>query len=183
MSLIALIGPAGACVPEVAAALSHDLGIPCAITDEVIEQIAATTPSDISLDQGEDTLRELEREVSLALLRDVTASSERILALGSGCLGNSLSDGYFLPVREALAELAQAGALVVWLTGDLTTLVKRTGLGGPRMAAVASPRKIFYNQLAAREPVYLSASTTSIDTSGLDLEAVVSRVTAVVTAQ
>ena len=179
MSVLVLIGPPGALTTDVAHELSARHGIPSAATDEAIEALAGRTLDQIAIYGEPGELRALERDVSVALLRDAEESlltgnahhgdsdERRILALGSGCLGDTPSDEYFVPVRTLLARVAEEGAVVVYLYGDFSTLVRRINLDGPRLAAVSSPRKIFYEQLALRAPVYEEAASQSIDTSGM----------------
>ncbi len=176
MSLLVLVGPPGALVAETAGEISRRHGVPFADTDAALEQLAGESTELIAVERSEEELRRFERDVALAFLSDVTAQDERVLALGSGSLGNSRSDVEFAPVRARLAELLEAGAVVVHLTGNLATLVHRTGLDGPRLAAVASPRRIFFTQLSQRTPLYTELATQTIDTSGMEL----AEVTAVV---
>ncbi len=176
MSLLVLVGPPGALVAEVAGALSERLSVPYADSEQAIALLTGSTAEEISVHGSEEQLRVTEREVSLAFLNDVSAGDRRILALGSGSLGNSRSDGDFAPVRTRLGELREQGACVVHLTGDLATLVRRTGLDGPRIAAVSSPRRIFFTQMSTRNPLYQQAATATIDTSGQEIQEVVDAV-------
>ncbi|MCF2706450.1 hypothetical protein I6E29_04120 [Arcanobacterium haemolyticum] len=170
MSLIVLIGPPGALLDEVAGELSKRMGRPFLTTTSIAEQVTGETLDDFAIDHSEDRVRALERDIALACLVDIAAADDRILALGSGSLGNNLDDEFFASVRERLAELATNGARVLWLTADLTHLVKRNGLGGPRMAAVSSPRRIFYQQLTQRAPLYEALSEERINTSHRTVE-------------
>ncbi len=176
MSLLILVGPPGALVAEAAGEISRLHNIPFADTDAAIEELTGESTELIAVERSEEDLRRLERDVALAFLRDLSPSDERVLALGSGSLGNSRSDGEFAPVRARLAQLREAGAVVVHLTGNLATLVHRTGLDGPRLAAVASPRRIFFTQLSQRTPLYQELATHTIDTSGMELAEVTAAV-------
>ncbi len=169
MSLLVLIGPPGALVAEVAGELSARMSVPFADSDQAIAAITGSSPEDISVLGSEEQLRGVELEVALAFLNDLSATDARILALGSGSLGNSRSDAEFAAVRTRLSDLREQGACVVHLSGDLATLVRRTGLDGPRIAAVSSPRRIFFTLLSSRTPLYEQAATASIDTSGMEL--------------
>lgn len=180
MNLVILIGPPGTFVNEAAGELSAQLKREFATTDALIALSTGSSVDQLSLEGGEEKLREFEREAALTLLSQVGADSDRILALGSGCLGSSLSDSYFDSVWARMQELGAQGCHIVWLTGDLTTLVKRTGIGGLSMASVGSPRKTFFNHLAQREPVYQKVATASVDTSGLELGGVVEQILAVI---
>ncbi len=178
MSLLILVGPPGALVAETAGEISRRQGIPFADTDATIEQLTGESTELIAVERSEEELRALEKDVALAFLSDITAQDQRVLALGSGSLGNSRDDADFAPVRARLAELRDGGAAVVHLTGNLATLVHRTGLDGPRLAAVASPRRIFFTQLSQRTPLYAELATHTIDTSGMELAEVTDAVVA-----
>ncbi|MFT0847110.1 shikimate kinase [Actinomycetaceae bacterium L2_0104] len=169
MSLLVLIGPPGALVAEVAGELSHRLSIPYADSEQAIATLTGRSAEQISVQGSEEQLRGIERDVALAFLNDLSADDARILALGSGSLGNTRADAEFAPVRTRLADLREQGAFVVHLSGDLATLVRRTGLDGPRIAAVSSPRRIFFTQMSTRGPLYEEMSSFTVDTSGLDV--------------
>ncbi|MFT3942515.1 MAG: shikimate kinase [Ancrocorticia sp.] len=178
MSLLILVGPPGALVAETAAEISRLHGIPFADTDAAIESLTGESAEFIAVERSEEELRRLERDVALAFLTDINAQDKRVLALGSGSLGNSRGDAEFAPVRSRVAQLREAGAVVVHLTGNLATLVHRTGLDGPRLAAVASPRRIFFTQLSQRTPLYQELATHTVDTSGQELAQVTAAVVA-----
>lgn len=166
MTALVLVGPPGALVAEVAALLSERHQMPYVTTDDVIEAVTGTPISDVAVYGGADDMRTLERSVAVALLHDL--EDGRILALGSGCLGQSVADEFFAPVRTELVRARDEGAVVVHLTGDFSALVRRVGLDGPRIASVSSPRKIFYQQLQVRTPLYAAVASYTVDTTGLD---------------
>lgn len=176
MSLAILLGPPGALVAECAERISAASGRSCLIVDDVVEAVAGESPERIVTTKGARALRAVEREVVGAILDSIDAADDRILALSSGSLGDGEDDEDFAPVRRRIAELAGEGAVVVHLTGNLATLVKRTGIGGPRLAAVESPRKIFYRHLSRREPLYAAAAEATLDTSGMDVAEAAERV-------
>ncbi|MCI1676264.1 MAG: hypothetical protein LKJ57_06760 [Ancrocorticia sp.] len=167
MSLLVLIGPPGALVADVTRLLSQERGVPAASTDSAVSALLGESLDQIAIEHDQSEIRRLERDVAVAFLRDAAQSEDaRVLALGSGCLGDSADDPFFAPVRAELAARRAEGGLVVELTGDFHTLVHRTHLDGPRLAAVFSPRKIFYDQLQVRETVYRAVADHVIDTSG-----------------
>ncbi len=169
MSLI-LIGPPGAWVPEVAEELSRRWHVPSADTDAVIGALAGRGVADIAVQDTGAALRELERNVALALLDDLGgAAEERILVLGSGCLGNTADDGDFAPVRQKLSVLRDGGHAVVYLSGDAPTLLRRLRLDGPHPASLFAPRRVFFGQLAARREVYRACADAEIPTDAVDV--------------
>ncbi|AWE42372.1 MULTISPECIES: shikimate kinase [unclassified Actinobaculum] len=170
MSLI-LIGPPGAWAPEVAEELSQRWQVPSADTDAAICALAGRGVADIAVRETGAALRELERNVALALLDDLGgATEERILALGSGCLGNAASDGDFAPVREKLSVLRTEGHSVVYLSGDAPTLLRRLRLDGPHPASVFAPRRVFFTQLAARREIYRACADAEISTDDVEVK-------------
>ncbi|MDO4887937.1 MAG: shikimate kinase [Actinomycetaceae bacterium] len=169
MSLTVLVGPPGALVSQCAAELSARLSRPCASVEEAIEAIDGRSASGIVIESGIEALRSLEASVVGGFLNGLRAEEDKILALGSLSLGDGADDELFAPARASLAGLREAGTFVAHLTGDLATLVRRTGLDGPRFASVASPRRILLGQLPARERLYRSLADVTIDTSGLSV--------------
>lgn len=163
--MIILIGPPGSLAPEVAAELSQRTGAEFADTQALIDQLMMDEDPN---GYAEERLRSIEHDVAVAALNSVDARDERILALGSGCLGNSRDDTGFADVRAKIEELRDAGALVIHLTGSLKVLSHRNGLDGPRLAAVSSPRRIFFTQLSSRTPLYEQMASATIDTTELE---------------
>lgn len=160
--MIILVGPPGSLAPEVAAELSQLTGQEFADAQVAIDQLVGGTGP---VSYTEERARSVEHDVAFAVLSELTPDENRILALGSGCLGNSREDADFADVRTLLARLNEAGASVVHLTASLKALSHRNGLDGPRLAAVTSPRRIFFTQMTARAPLYEQASSITIDTS------------------
>lgn len=169
MSLAILLGPPGAFVSECAGLLSQLTGLPYLDVNDAIEAATGASPERIVTTRGADELRKIESQLVAAILDSIDAGETKILALSSGALGDSDDDEAYASIRRRMADLAEGGATVIHLTGDLKTLVKRTGLGGPRIAAVESPRRIFYGHLKRREPLYASLSNSTIDTTGKSL--------------
>lgn len=168
--MIILVGPPGALIDEVAGELSQATGNEWASASTLIGKMAST--GNLGDPYSEETMRQAEHEVGLAFLDTASAADPRILALGPGCLGNSREDEQFADVRARLTQLAADGALVVHLTGSLKVLSHRNGLDGPRLAAVTSPRRIFFTQLSARTPLYEQAAAFTVDTSEMTAQEV-----------
>jgi shikimate kinase len=151
---IVLIGPPGARVSETAKALAARLGTTVLDTDQDVERQAGKPVSDIFLEDGEATFRDLERRAAAAALAD---NSNKIIALGSGAV---LDDD----VRERLKDHT-----VVYLAADLRTVVKQAGLDQPRIVLPGNPRGQLRALLTERTRTYESLATVTIqseDASG-----------------
>jgi shikimate kinase len=153
---IVLIGPPGARVSETARALADRLGGAVRDTDQDVERQAGKPLSDIFLEDGEETFRDLERRAAVAALAD---NSNKIVALGSGAV---LDDD----VKERLKNHT-----VVYLAADFRTVVKQAGLDQPRIVLPGNPRGQLRALLTERAHTYESLATVTIqseDASGPD---------------
>lgn len=136
--------------------------------DDEIEAIADTTIQNLFATRGEDEFRRLE----LAALRSVAEWAqeagrrsgkrlEAIVALGGGTV----------TIPEARALLRECGH-TVWLQVEVAEAWRRVaGSGRPLAGDVAAFERLFMERRAA----YLAAADWSLDTSGLDVEQLVSR--------
>jgi shikimate kinase len=116
---------------------------------------------EIFREDGEEQFRRLEGEAVDAL----RLKSGEVIATGGG-----------LPCRDGRMEALRALGTVVWLRGDLTVLLDRAArVGGrPMLERSAEEIEALYR---AREPYYARAHVT-VDTAGLGVDQVVSRVLA-----
>ena len=95
---VVLIGPPGSGKSTVGAALAARLGLPLHDTDAAIEAAAGRSISDIFIEDGEPTFRELERaEVARAVEQE-----DGVLALGGGAPVDPLTEQVLagVPARE-----------------------------------------------------------------------------------
>jgi shikimate kinase len=130
-------------------------------TDDMIVSREGRSIPEIFRERGEEAFRRLEAETLEAL----RLKSGDVVATGGG-----------LPCREGRMEALRALGTVVWLRGDLPALLERAGRVGGRPMLERSPAEVeaLYR---AREPYYARAHIT-IDTAGLGVDQVVSRVLA-----
>lgn len=175
MNLI-LYGPPGTRAAECAEGLAARLGRQFATVEAAVEAVDGRPASAIAVESGIARLRSLESAVALALLESMADGDDRILALGSACLGDDLADEEFAAVRRRLDGLRDRGARTVYLTANLAALAKRAGLDGPRFSSVASPRRILLGQLAARAPLYEAYADAVVDVSGREVDDVVEQI-------
>lgn len=147
---VVLIGPPGSGKSTVGAALASLLGVPLHDTDAAIEAAAGRSISDIFIEDGEPTFRELERaEVARAVEQE-----GGVLALGGGA-----------PV-DPLTEQVLAGQVVVFLDVGIADASKRVGFDQSRPLLAVNPRASWVRLMNERRPVYERVATHRVDTAG-----------------
>lgn len=132
-----LIGPPGAGKTTVGRALAHLLGVDLVDTDELVEQSAGRSISDIFVDEGEPAFRAMEVEATRAAL-----ATPGVVALGGGA-----------PMQPAIAELL-AGHPVVFLDVTIAHASKRIGFDGSRPLLAVNPRAAWTTMMNTRRPTY-----------------------------
>lgn len=153
---VVLIGPPGSGKSTVGAALAARLGLPLHDTDAAIEAAAGRSISDIFIEDGEPTFRELERaEVARAVEQE-----DGVLALGGGA-----------PV-DPLTEQVLAGQVVVFLDVGIADASKRVGFDQSRPLLAVNPRASWVRLMNERRPVYERVATHRVDTAGRTPDAV-----------
>jgi shikimate kinase len=158
---VLLVGFMGAGKSVCGRLLARRLGRCFIETDDIIVSREGRSIPEIFRERGEEAFRRLEAETLEAL----RLKSGDVVATGGG-----------LPCREGRMEALRALGTVVWLRGDLPALLERAGRVGGRPMLERSPAEVeaLYR---AREPYYARAHIT-IDTAGLGVDQVVSRVLA-----
>jgi shikimate kinase len=158
---IVLVGFMGAGKSVSGRLLARRLGRCFVETDDMIVSRDGRSIPEIFRIDGEETFRRLEAETLEAL----RLKSRDVIATGGG-----------LPCRDGRMEALRALGIVVWLRGDLGVLLERAGRIGGRPMLERSPAEVeaLYR---SREPYYARAHVT-IDTAGLGVDQVVSRVLA-----
>lgn len=147
---VVLVGPMGAGKTTVAGLLASSWGVPARDTDDDVEGAAGRSISDIFLESGEASFRDLERSA----VADALASHDGVLALGGGAV-----------LDEATRSLL-SGHEVVFLRVGLSDAVKRVGLGSGRPLLLGNIRSRIKALLDERTPVYESVATVVVDTDG-----------------
>jgi shikimate kinase len=158
---VILVGFMGAGKSSCGRLLARRLGRCFIETDDMIVARAGRSIPEIFREDGEEQFRRLEGEAVDAL----RLKSGEVIATGGG-----------LPCRDGRMEALRALGTVVWLRGDLTLLLDRAArVGGrPMLERSAEEIEALYR---AREPYYARAHVT-VDTAGLGVDQVVSRVLA-----
>jgi shikimate kinase len=158
---VVLVGFMGAGKSVCGRMLARRLGRCFVETDDIIVSGDGRSIPEIFRQDGEDAFRRLEA----ATLESLRLKSGDVIATGGG-----------LPCREGRMEALRALGTVVWLRGDLSVLLDRASRIGGRPMLDRAPADIeaLYR---AREPYYARAHVT-VDTAGLGVDQVVSRVVA-----
>jgi shikimate kinase len=150
-----LIGPPGAGKSTVGALLAERLGTGFRDTDADVAATAGRPVSDIFVDQGEQTFRDLERAAAARALNDNQGSSE-VIALGSGAVLD--------PDIQRLLD----GLPVVYLATGFTTIARRLGLDRPRVVIPGNPRGRLRAMLEERRPLYERLAAVTVTTDDAD---------------
>ena len=157
---IALIGFMGTGKTAVGQLLAKKLGKKFIEQDLLIEQKAGKPIPEIFEQDGEIAFRELEIEAT----REIAREQNSIIACGGGVVLNKIN-------IDRLKETA----IIVYLTASPRAIIKRIAPeeGQRPLLAVNNPALAIRELLKFRKPFYERAADISIDTSKLDIEAVV----------
>jgi shikimate kinase len=155
-----LIGPPGAGKTTVGALLASRLGVTFTDTDVEVEAVAGKPVSDIFVEDGEPTFRDLERE---AVARALT-STDGVLAVGGGA------------VLDRQTQQRLAGRPVVYLETGFATAAKRVGLGQARPLLIGNPRATLKALLDQRLPTYQKLAWLTIPTDDTDPEQIAAEI-------
>jgi shikimate kinase len=160
--LVVLVGPPGAGKSTVGGLLAERRGVAFRDTDRDVEATAGVSISDIFVDRGEPTFRELEREA----VRAAVDQHDGVLALGGGAILDAST-------RQLLEDQT-----VVFLDVGLSDAASRVGLNRDRPLLLGNPRAQLRTMLEERRPLYLEVATISISTDGKTPEQVADEIDA-----
>lgn len=160
MSTIVLVGVPGAGKTTVGKLLAKELGLEFLDSDQVIETRSGKSVADIFTQDGEPAFRQIEHDVIVDLLD----SSNTVLALGGGSLGND----------DTRAKVKNAET--VWLVAGLAQAVDRVGMNRNRPLLLGNVRGQLADLMAAREPLYKEVAKVAVDTSKLIPSEVVAQI-------
>jgi shikimate kinase len=157
---VVLVGVMGSGKSTVGASLAAAWDVGFRDTDCDIESAQGRPISEIFVDDGEETFRDLER----AAVRTALADHHGVLSLGGGAV---LDAG----TRELLAAHE-----VVFLRVGLADAAKRVGLGVSRPLLLGNVRGRLKKLIDERAPLYESVARHVVDTDGVGVEEVTARV-------
>jgi shikimate kinase len=166
---IVLIGYRGAGKTSVGSRLAARLEMKFVDTDDLIEERQGTPISDIVKCHGWEYFRILEKTT----IKEITDQDHTVIAAGGGAV-----------LDEDNVKALRRNGLIIWLKADQQALFKRmdhdpeTYTRRPTLTGKGTLGEI-EEVISAREPFYKGASEIQIDTSSLDVEAVVKCVLAI----
>ncbi len=160
---IALIGFMGTGKTAVGKALAEKLGKEFVEMDSLIEQKAGKTIPEIFQQDGEVCFRELE----IAVTKEVAENRDAIIACGGGVVLNKIN-----------IDRLRKEYIIVYLTASPGAILKRTsGDENERPLLKADSRALTIRELLRfRKPFYERAADIKIDTSKLNINAVVEQI-------
>jgi shikimate 5-dehydrogenase/shikimate kinase len=149
---VVLLGFMGAGKTTVGRQLSARMEWDFLDVDDMCEEAAGKSISEIFQDYGEETFRRLEKEQIEKSLH----SKDTIIALGGGAL-----------MTPGISQMLKDNAFTIWLYQPQETIKKRCALSSQRpLFDLAS----FKKRMVEREPSYLLASDLIIDSEGGSVE-------------
>ncbi|MGC5585796.1 shikimate kinase [Ornithinimicrobium sp. W1665] len=161
--IVVLVGPPGAGKSTVGRGLAERWGVPLVDTDVEVETAAGRTISDIFVQDGEASFRDLERAAVLRALQDGRSC---VLALGGGAV-----------MQEAVAQaLEQSPVPVVFLDVTIADAASRVGFDTSRPLLLVNPRASWTRLMNVRRPVYERLADHHVQTGGRTPAAVVEEV-------
>lgn len=153
---IILIGFMGCGKSTVGRELKRMLGYAWIDTDEVIEERAQCSITEIFAREGEQGFRDRETEVIRSLVRGQPQST--IISTGGGAI-----------LREENRALLRQIGYVVWLRASAETVYQRTRKNRDRpILQTKNPRAVIADLLQQREPIYRECAHLVIDVGGLN---------------
>lgn len=145
---IVLIGPPGAGKSSVGRALSKEMGLPFADSDNEIEQKIGKKISEIFVDDGEAAFRKIEVDIVTNLLNDFTG----VIALGGGA-----------PITAAIQKILESSDYpIVFIDVSISQAANRVGFNKDRPLLLINPRQQWQALMSVRRPTYEGLATEII---------------------
>jgi len=160
---IALIGFMGVGKTAVGKVLAQKLNKKFVEMDALIEQKAEKSIPEIFQQDGETAFRELEIEVT----KEVSQGKNQVIACGGGVALNKIN-----------IDRLKKEAVIIYLTASPEVIMRRTStVEGERPLLNTSDKALTIQELLTfREPFYERAADIKIDTTELDISAVVEQI-------
>lgn len=164
MTGVVLIGAPGAGKSTVGRRLAQRWQVSFQDSDQLVEQRAGKSVSDIFVDEGEAAFRTREREVIAEALTDL----DGVVALGGGA------------ILDPQTRARLAAVPCVWLRVGVGEASRRVGLNTSRPLLLGNVRGTLMALLDERTPLYEEVATWTVDTDGCSIDEVVDAVCRVV---
>jgi len=162
---IALIGFMGTGKTAAGKALAEKLGKEFFELDPLIEKKAGKTIPAIFKEDGEIAFREFEIEA----IKEVSKERNAVIACGGGVVLNKIN-----------IDRLKREAVIVYLTASPRVILRRTSRDAEErpLLTVANPALTIKELLRFRRPFYERAADTTVNTSRLDIDSVVTQIIA-----
>ena len=162
---IALIGFMGTGKTAVGKALAEKLGKEFFELDPLIEKKAGKTIPAIFKEDGEIAFREFEIEA----IKEASKERNAVIACGGGVVLNKIN-----------IDRLKREAVIVYLTASPRVILRRTSRDAEErpLLTVANPALTIKELLRFRRPFYERAADTTVNTSRLDIDSVVTQIIA-----
>jgi shikimate kinase len=163
---IVLIGYRGSGKSAVGKKLAARLQRGFVDTDDLIEERHRTSINEIVKSEGWDRFRGMEKKI----IEEITREDHLVIAVGGGAVLDADN-----------VKVLRRNGFMIWLKADSRILLKRIGTDPltigkrPSLTGKGSLEEI-EEVLTFRNPYYEEASEIQLDTSGLDVDAVVERI-------
>ncbi|MDP9800035.1 shikimate kinase [Arcanobacterium wilhelmae] len=141
-------------------------GYVAADTDQIVAERASVTGKDLYVLVEPERRRKLSEQVLVELIDDASPEGKFAIAVSSEALWEGSE------AVRALRTYGDAGARVVWLTADLSSLVRRNGMLGQHSGAIVMPRRHFRELMDAKRAVFESVASETVDTSEMTADQV-----------
>ncbi|SDT46325.1 shikimate kinase [Microlunatus soli] len=161
-----LVGPPSSGKSTVGRLLADRLGAEFVDVDDVIEQRAGKSISDIFTGDGEPAFRRLEVDTTIEMIGRQDAG-QLVVSLGGGAVTSE-------QIRAALSPHR-----VVWLQVGIAAAADRIGLNTARPLLLGNVRGQLIKLMREREPLYAEVATISVATDKREppelVESIISR--------
>ena len=157
MTSLVLIGAPGAGKSTVGRILARSVSLQFVDTDELVENLAGASISDIFVNKGETYFRLLERECVKKALQE-SEQTPAIISLGGGSILNT----------DTQRDLSSYP--VAWLQVSIAQALKRVGMNQARPLLLGNVRANMINLLHERTPIYEKLSDIQVETSDISPE-------------
>jgi len=156
MKSLVLIGPPGSGKSTVGRSLSRRLKRTFIDTDSMIEEKSGKKISEIFVDQGEETFRDLE----FTILQEVLKIPNSVISLGGGA-----------PVKEeAQILIMNSEIFVIFLDVSLATAAPRVGFNRDRPLLLGNPRAQWQSLNEIRRPIYEKLASISVKVDDMSVD-------------